>query len=86
MAKDTKVSKDTRIALPQEQYEDGLVNATNKEIYKNMFRPKGMRNVQYLSDEQRAIYNNARIDISKAGTIKGADGTRLVMGIYIKKS
>jgi len=86
VSKDTKVSKDTRIALPAEQYEAGLANALDQETYKSMFRPKGMRNVQYLSDEQRAIYNNARLDLSKAGTIEGADGTRLVMGIYIKKS
>ena len=85
---DTKktASKDTRIALPVEQFEAGLANALDQETYKAMFRPKGMRNVQHLSDDQREVYNNARDLVSNVGTIKGADGVRYTMGIYIKKS
>ena len=84
MGKDTKVNKDTRIALPSEQYEAGLLNALDQDAYKNMFRPKGMRNLQYLSDDQRVIYNNAREILATIGTIKGKDGKRLGAGTYIK--
>ena len=85
MSKETKVSsKDTRIALSQGDYEKGLANAVNVDDYKAMFRPKGMRNLQYLSDEQRVIYNNAREILATIGTIKGKDGKRLGAGTYIK--
>ena len=84
MDKDKKVTKDIRIALPQEQYELGLANALDPEAFKGMFRPKGMRNLVYLSDEQRVIYNNAREILATIGTIKGKDGKRLGAGTYIK--
>ena len=86
MDKETKVTKDIRIALPQEQYELGLANAVDPEAFKGMFRPKGMRNVQYLSDDQREVYNDAHKLVGGVGTIKGADGVEYMMGIYIKKS
>jgi hypothetical protein len=83
--KETKVSKDTRIALPADQYEAGLLNALDQETYKAMFRAKGSRNVGYLKSEAQHEYHTHKKELNDLGDHKGSNGVTYWFDVVCKK-
>ena len=86
MAKEKAIKKDTRIALDAGNYEIMRANSTDVELFESMFRVKGVRNVQYMNNEQVITYNQARELCSGIGDIVAEDGTKFVVGVYCKKA
>ena len=86
MAKEKAIKKDTRIALDAGNYEIMRANSTDVELFESMFRVKGVRNVQYMNNEQVITYNQARELCSDIGEVIGEDGTKYIVGVYCKKA
>jgi hypothetical protein len=76
--------KDTRIALPQEQYDAGLQNAKDKNEWKSMFRPKGSANYGKLTEAGKTACNQSRVINKEAGDIKCDDGIIRYLDTVIK--
>ena len=76
--------KDTRIAVPQEQYDAGLKNAKDKNEWKSMFRPKGSANYGKLTDEGKTACNASRLINTEAGDIVCDDGVIRFLDTVIK--
>ena len=79
------MSKDTRIALSQEDYDIGLANALDKDTYKAMFRAKGSRNVAFLEDDAQHEYHTHKKQLNDLGDHKGSNGVTYWFDVVCKK-
>ena len=75
---------DTRIALNSSDYNAGLKNASDKDLFKSRFREKNLRNLQYLNEKQMETVVHCKKLLKGLGDVKRPDGKKIVVDIYAK--